>query len=241
MDNAAIAECSHQLNRLILRDGQDLLELQPWALEADRWAELAFSVLAELSDLPEETLRECVEQLAALGLLSVPLLARPKDDKASVAHRRRLSEAVEDAGVPVEIAAQATEALREIAVGLERHFNGYLQRYIRHYGEMMLNDLHQHFEFKAISDAQARNAFCYWMQNALLMPLSNIDEPVRAFCDDLGAKPADMIDAADQMGVTLSLLDDLALVRWKARDTKALERFLKVKTSGAQTGEQEVA
>jgi hypothetical protein len=241
MDNPAIAECRHQLNRLILRDGQDLFELQPWALESDRWAELAFSVLAELSDLPEETLRECVEELAALGLLSVPHLARPQDDKTGVAHRARLSKALEDAGLPTETAAKATEALHDIAAGLQTHFDGHLQRYIRHYGEMMLNDLEGFFDFKTISDAQARNAFCYWMQNALLMPLSNIDGPVRAFCDDLGAKPGDMIEAADSMGVNLGLLDDLALLRWKDCDTKALERLLKVNTSAAETGVEEVA
>lgn len=227
MDNAAVEECRNQLHRLILRDGQEIMESQPWAMEEERWAELVFSVIAELTDLPEDAIRECVEELLAIGLLSISQLARPNIDKAGAAYHRRVAQAIEDAGVSQDVSVQVTQAVHEIAVGLQTHFDGYLQRYLRHYGEMMLADLEKWFEIKAITNAEVQNAFCYWLQNALLMPLSNIDGPVKAFCEDLAASPAELIEAADQLGANLSLLDDLLLLRWKAADTKTLERLLK--------------
>ncbi len=226
MTRKAVDECRFQLQQIMLRDGEELMANQPWATEQDRWIELVFAVLAEVSDLPEDVLREAAEEVNAFGLLSIPRLAIPLDSTEGQTNHRRLVDALVEAGLPDEKARRAAEGVHDIAVGLSAHFDAYLQRYLRYYGEMMLADLDRWFTFKTLSGSEAANAFTYWLQNAVLMPLSNIDAPVKAFCADLDATPADMIEAADQLGANLSLLDDLALLRQQAADLKSLETRL---------------
>lgn len=229
MDDRAVDECRFQLQQLMVHDCKELIANQPWALEQDRWVELVFAILSEVSHLPEPVVRELAEDLAAFGLLSIPLLSRPPASPPGDADHRRLWQTMAKAGMPEEAARRAAQALHEVALGLQSRFDGFLQRYLRHYGEMMLDQLPTHFAFTAITESEAANAFTYWLQNAVLMPLSNIDEPVRAFCSDCGATPAELVLAADQLGANLSLVDDMALVRRRAADAAAMAEMLKAR------------
>lgn len=225
MDNDARRECRYHLLRL-LRDGGALIRTQPWASEADRWGELVFAVLCEVSDRPQTALRGLTADLVALGLVGADALAADRQGAEGRLNRQHLLAELTRAGLDEAAANQAAGGLHELAQGLTRHFDGRLQRYLRHYGELMLAELGQWFAFRNLTEAQAANAITYWLQNAVLMPLSNIDAPVRSLCEEIGASPADLVAAADELDINLSLLDDLALIHRQSRDPELVQRYL---------------
>jgi hypothetical protein len=73
----------------------------------------------------------------------------------------------------------------------------------------MLRDLDRIFEFSALTEAEVRYAFTYWLQNVLNMPLSLIDENVRMFCAQHDLEPEQLFAAADELDVNLALVDDV--------------------------------
>ena len=185
----------------------------PWVWEGERWQELAFALLAQVSDLPEDEVRALAEQMQDLDLLDVPALAalcrgRPSADlKALLA--RRVVEILEEGGFSSEQATRGLEAICEAALGFEEHFGGKVQDYLRRYGDLMLQELGRFFEFSALNDSEAQTAFTYWLQNVLSMPISLLDADMRAFCEQHGLQPEELIAAADELDLNLALLDDL--------------------------------
>ena len=185
----------------------------PWVWEGERWQELVFALLAQVSDLPEDEVRVLAEQMQDLDLLDVLALAalrrgRPSADRKALL-ARRVVEILEEGGFSSEQAIRGLEAICEAALGFEEHFGGKVQDYLRRYGDLMLQELGRFFEFSALNDSETQTAFSYWLQNVLNMPISLLDADMRAFCEQHGLQPEELIAAADELDLNLALLDDL--------------------------------
>lgn len=186
----------------------------PWSSELDRFDELVFALFTRISDRPELEVRQLVEELRALGLLDVPRLAAVTVEAGQLASAddpavHQLFRTIGDSGLTDEMSWQMTVTLVELAHDLERGYDGKLQRYLRRYGERMLAELGDSFSFSQLSQEQVLDAFTYWLQNALLMPLSLVDDNVRAFGVRHGLTESDLIASADELGLNLAWMDDV--------------------------------
>jgi hypothetical protein len=219
-----------RLEKLLLTEGPEIALTHPWLSETDRWNELVFAILTQIIGGPESDIRDITLLLSDLALLHIPALAELHSDEATIDRAtvpaRRILEVLDEVGIQPEQAFQALTAIVEAAYGLQTHFHGKLQRYLRHYGELMLAELKQSFQFSTLSDAQVGFAFTYWLQNVLAMPLSLFDADVQAFCQLYGLQPEALIAEADKLDINLGLMDDLirnhmqhAMIRQNTPDT----------------------
>ncbi|MGB8385887.1 MAG: hypothetical protein WCG47_32390 [Dermatophilaceae bacterium] len=208
MASGQVEEAGYQLRKLMFSQDPGLAALQPWLWEAARWHELAVAIVSQVSDLPQQDVREIITLAASLDLLDVERLARA--ERAATRETSRLTEVLTDEGLSDAEAERSVRALVEIASGLERHFDALHQRYLRHYGELMLDELERWFTVSAMSSDELRMVFTYWLQNILGMPLSLVDEHVQIWCRENEVEPADLIAAADRQGINLAFVDDMA-------------------------------
>lgn len=186
----------------------------PWIWEFDRFDELVFALFTRMSDSTELEVRQLVEELRALGLLDVPMLAAVPLEAGRLASAedpavQQLLRAIGDSGLADEVSRRMIVTLVELAQALMRGYDGKLQRYLRRYGELMLSELGDSFSFSQLSQEQVLDSFTYWLQNALLMPLSLVDDNVRAFGESHGLTESDLITSADELGLNLAWMDDV--------------------------------
>lgn len=215
-----VENAAYQLRKLLTMEGAELAQEQPWLWEFERWKEFVFALLARTTTIPEADLRLLVEQMTDLDLLDGEKMAAT--DEATT---ERVTALLEEAGLGPEAAAKVLTTLVEAARGLQKHFDGKIQKYLRRYGELMLHDVHEIFAFTAVTPDEVEDAFTYWLQNAVGLPLSLVDESVRTFCDHYGFSPADLIAGADRIDMNLATVDDLVQLHvlaneaaWSSRD-----------------------
>ncbi len=210
-------EAQFAIMRLEMLEGARVLNSHPWYSEGDRWAELVFSLLNELTPLTEAEVRWITLALSRAGMLEVADLAAARSSDGSTDTDapliRRIVQLLVDAGCTPEQAKNAASATVEVASGLESNFAGKVQLYLRSYGELMLSELAQHFPLNTLSQASAQQAFTYWLQNALYMPISLIDDSLKRFCEEESIEPHGAVQAADQLNVNVAYLDDLVQLR----------------------------
>jgi hypothetical protein len=106
-------------------------------------------------------------------------------------------------------ARQAVAALAETAENVERHYDGKPQRYLREYGERMLEELPERFAFDEFGDEDVRYAFTLWLQNVLNMPVTLRSPEMTVFCERYDVTVEELVAAADVQDINLALLDDL--------------------------------
>ena len=204
-------EATYAVRKALTLAAEELASHHPWVSEHDRWRELVFALLTRIVDMPQEDLRMATHLLDRLGLLEIPALsdATPgsgSPDSAITA--KRILEVFEHSGFDPDEAVRSLTAIREAAIGLTQKFDGKIQRYVRSHAEQMLADIPRTFKFSALDEAGARDAFTYWYQNAMAMPLSLVDSSVRQFCSEHRITPVELVAAADELGVNLAFLDD---------------------------------
>lgn len=208
-------KAEYLLQKELTRFGSDIIFDHPWASEESRWSELIFSLLCELSDLPQYVIRDLTERLESLDLLHISDLAAltgtvintDMDDP----NGQHILDLLIEEGFDHGSAVNALTMVSKAAAGIDRKFNGKIQRYLRHYGELMLDDAQELFNFDPKNSQLGRRVLTYWLQNVLNMPLSLEDENVRAYCNANQLEVADIIEAADRLDLNLALLDDLLL------------------------------
>jgi hypothetical protein len=207
------SEARYLLLRELRSHGEELSMSHPWVWEGERWKELVFAILTQVSDLAEDDARELATELDDLELLDIPALAgllrnrKSPDLKDPLA--RHLMEIAQESGLSPEQAKRGAAAICEAALALDEQFGGRVQNYLRGYGETMLRDMERIFHFSALSAPESRLAFAYWLQNVLNMPVSLLDSNVQQFCKQHGLKPSQLIAAADELDLNLAVLDDL--------------------------------
>jgi hypothetical protein len=74
---------------------------------------------------------------------------------------------------------------------------------------MMLDDVDKLFDVPSSDRSALASAYTYWLQNALSMPLSLVDQTMWTFCEKNGVTPEELIAAADDLNINIAFLDDL--------------------------------
>jgi hypothetical protein len=206
-------EAEYLLRKALTTEGADLVLDHPWVWEVDRWKELVFALITHVVSLPEHEVRDLVNDLEDLGLLDVSTLAglQEKGDtpESRSPYEQRILQLLTEKGVGEADARRGLTTISEVAVGLDKYYSGKVQRYLRHYGELMLRELQQVFRFSALGEIEVTRAFTYWLQNVLNMPVSLADDSVKAFCEEHQLTPDEIFEAADGLNLNLALVDDL--------------------------------
>jgi hypothetical protein len=209
------AEVQYLLRRVVVVDGPSIAPSHMWVSERERWKELVFALLTGVTSLPHSEIRVLADQLDDAGLLDVGMLAKVGEerrrDMAPGAHARGVLDCLREGGLAEEEVSRGLDAMCDAALSLQQRFDGKVQRYLRKYGEQMLREVEDLFEFTTLNADVARSAFTYWLQNVLNMPLPLLDERVRMLCRRLGIEPDELVLAADELGINVAFLDDVLL------------------------------
>ena len=206
-------EAEYVLRRALALVDDDLAARHRWLWETERWHELVVALLSRVTVRSEMDVRAATESLGDAGLLDVEALSASCQSGTTLEPdtplARRIREVLEDSGFKPDEAQKGATVLCEVAHGFSAHFQGQVQCYLRHYGELMLSESRRFFQFSALDEASVRFALTYWLQNVLNMPLSLVDDDMRALCQEHGIQPSDIMAAADTFGVNLALVDDV--------------------------------
>ena len=213
MNTSKYSEAEYVLRRALALADDELTAQHRWLWETERWHELVVALLTRVTARPEINVRVATDNLGDLGLLNVETLSELSQNghapDPNSPHARRIREVLIDSGLEPEEAQKGVATLCELAHGLNVHFQGKAQRYLRHYGELMLGELSRFFQFSALDQASVEYAFTFWLQNVLSMPLSLVDEDMRDLCEKHAIQPSDLMATADALDVNLALVDDV--------------------------------
>jgi hypothetical protein len=208
-------EVQYLLRQAVVVDGPSLASSHVWISERERWKELVFALLTALTSRPHSEVRAVVDQMDDAGLLDVDMLGQVGEERrrgvAPGAHARSVLDFLREGGFAEEEIASGLDAMCDAALSLQQRFDGKVQRYLRRYGELMLDEIEDLFQFTTLDADAARSAFTYWLQNVLNMPLPLLDEPVRTASRHLGVEPDELVLAADELDLNLAFLDDVLL------------------------------
>jgi hypothetical protein len=220
MDANHSDEAHYLLRKILTLEAAELAQSHPWMWERDRWRELVFALLTRVINRSDAEIRALTHHMLALDLLDIPSLTKICDEHSQpdfqTPYAQRILEFLQESGVCSEEAQSGLAAICEAALGLEEHYNGKVQHYLRRYGELMLRDLEGVFHFTTLSAEEVQYAFTYWLQNILSMPLSLLDAHLARLCERYNLAPEQLTAAADDLDVNLAFLDDL-VQRYGAR------------------------
>lgn len=208
------------LRKTIAIFGAELDPRHPWVWEDDRWKELVVAIFVRVSGMDEEGVaRNLVSSLDDLNLLEISTLARiARNGQGADESADRFVAFLIECGVPEIQARVSLDRLSMVANAIDTNFGGKIQRYLRRYGQLMIAELGDTFGDSAVDDEQLRQAFVYWLQNVLDMPISLMDEDVHAYCHAHHFAPAELFDAADSIDLNVGIVDDLAALWVKEMD-----------------------
>jgi hypothetical protein len=193
------------------------IEQYQWPWEVARWHELVFCLLQRLShpELEVEMARDLTDLLANLDMLHIEKLAglvsedeEPNFTDPDLDLMLRL---LERSGLDTRKAKRVVTTICQAALGLQKKHGGKIQRYLRHYGKQMVDEVGEHFSFSSMSDNDVRHVYIHWLQNVLNMPLALSEPAVEEFCQELGVAVDDLVEIADTLDLNLALLDDMVV------------------------------
>jgi len=227
MEKSNISELEFQLRKLIMRN-IDLFDYYQWPSEHDRWVELIFALVTRISNKNEDEIRHTIEELDVLDLLDVEALSEIPETKKGInleyAHTRRVVEYLIESGFTENESEKCILAMHEAAKSLKTHHDGKIQKYLRKYGQQMINEVPQNFSFSKMNEQDVKYAFTYWLQNVLNMPVS-LDDSVKEFCKKIDNKPEDLVQVADKLNLNIAIIDDLV----RLYETEWLSRGQEIK------------
>jgi hypothetical protein len=222
MAKSNVTEIEFQLRKLVAKYS-DLFVYHQWASEHDRWVELVFALVTRVSDKPEPDVRAAIEELDDQGLLDVEELSEIPKKGSGIDYKsqpaRHLIESLSEPGqteegqkrpgFKAEEAKRVVLVMHEAAKSLTEHHDAKIQKYLRKYGQQMIDELSESFSFSRLNKKEVQYAFTYWLQNVLNMPLMLKTKSMDAFCQKLAANSNKLIEEADRLDINLALLDDM--------------------------------
>lgn len=225
MNTDSRTKAQYLLRKALTLYGRDVALQHPWMWEADRWQEMVFALLVQVLNSPEGRVRQLVGHLTDLNLLNISALAGickdGKQPNLTTPLAQQFLDFLQETGFSPAVAERGLTTICHAALVFQSHYGGKLQRYLRSYGELMLKDLDGIFQFSSLTDAEMRDAFTYWFQNTLNMPLSLVDKNLHEYCQAHGLTPAQLIEVADELDLNLAVLDDLVALWVNSRPEDA--------------------
>jgi hypothetical protein len=208
-----LLDAKYFIQKLIVTEGDDLEKNHPWIWEHDRWKELVFAVLTQVLPFNHSEIRQLTEQMSSMSLLDIESLSLipigKSDELLNNKHAAQMMDFFIDVGFEEEEGERSIIAICEVANGLSKYYNGKVQQYFRSYGEILLNDIKNKFSFTVMNEKETRQAFIYWLQNVLNLPLSLNNMDLQNFAEQSGVSVEELIKAADNMDLNLAYLDDM--------------------------------
>ena len=177
----------------------------PWESEDERQHEFVACLLIAGLEVDPAQARACVHVLDGLSLLSPHELAalREKD-------RQFIRQALARAGLPPKLVGRVTVLLEAAAQIIRERWRGHLQRFLREHGDQMVEELAEELVKTRLKEPARRKVAALWLQNVANLPiLLPEDEHIAAFCSRHEGTESDLLEAADQLGLNLALVDDL--------------------------------
>ena len=199
-------DLKEHLQQMLTRHAGELAAY-PWLSEEDRWAELIFCLLLRYSPQRPEEVRSTVAALQELDLLGPETLARLSDremESTSVIEFVLRRYGFTDSNV-----RDASDLLMHLSQAILRDFGGHIQLYLRRQGERIRDELAELLSGARLGVEDKTYALSHWLQNALGMPVSLDHEAVARFCEENGVSTQDLEEAADQLNLSLAVVDDL--------------------------------
>jgi hypothetical protein len=206
-------EAHHIVAKLLtLPAAEEICRNHRWLHEGERWQELILSLLSRVLSLPEGDVRALTNRLRLLGLLNVADWAATRERSGNRAANdivRRSLELLQEAGAGKSEASKAITVIHDVARVVEDRFDGKVQRCLRSLGDELLASLLRTFSLPSLPEGATKEAFTYWLQNVVNLPISLNDDSVRAFCRTHAITPAELVQAADDLDVSIAVVDDL--------------------------------
>jgi len=178
-----------------------------WPSEVDRWMELLVCLLHQVRR--EGSIAEVREALAIwrdLGLITPAELlhAAPGEEDETA-----LRVVLKRHGFTDDEAREAVGIARGMARAMVERYGGKIQRCLRRHAEAARDELAEALGTAGVPPAALRFALTHWLQNTTNAPVSLEHDTVVEFCRAHGATMEELRDAADELDLNLSQLDDL--------------------------------
>jgi hypothetical protein len=187
-----------------------------WPRETERWHELVFCVVLRIGHpiVEADVARRVVNIMVDLNLLDIDTLASSiakggKPDKKNP-DVDLMHNIMKRAGIGDQKASNIIETTCRIASVLKKQYGGKIQKYLRTYGEKMLDETGSQFNLENLRMADVRYIFSLWLQNVLNMPILLSEPALDDICTAFHANLDDLVNVADELDLNLALLDDMA-------------------------------
>lgn len=193
-----------------------MFQAYQWPWETARWHELVFCVLVSInrSSAGITIARETTGILVNLDLLDIDaltqLISESGEPDLTKPEFALMMGILKRQGYNDVEAEAAVVTIFEAARSLQKGFDGKVQKYLRKYGEEMLNDVPNNFSFSRISDMTVKHVFTNWLQNVLTMPVAFSNPNTNAVCEEFGIEIKELVDVADSNDINVALVDDWA-------------------------------
>jgi len=185
-----------------------------WEDEHSRWNELVYCIFAELTDHSYMDARSLSDKIFGLNLLELDDLADVQimeDGKADPNNPRirTVSEILSINGIEQSDIDKSLSAICKVAQSIQENYDGKIQKFLRKYGEEIVNEFDSHVSFSEVDRGTQSRILVKWIQNTLAMPLAFSNIYTVRFCKKQGVTYLELAEAADNIGLNGSVLDDL--------------------------------
>jgi len=190
-----------------------------WPSETARWMELLVCLVHQVrasGDIKE--VRRALAIWRELKLIRPPdLTSVTKGGQDEIV----LQVVLKRHGFNEEEASRAVSVAVRAASEVTTRYAGKLQRCLRAHAEAARDELLNAFAEVGVPAERLRFALTHWLQNTTNAPLSLEHESVVAFCTAHDISLQDLREAADELDVNLSQLDDLLDLQADRRSREA--------------------
>ncbi|MEA1944501.1 MAG: hypothetical protein U9N07_04090 [Euryarchaeota archaeon] len=185
-----------------------------WEDESSRWTELVYCIFAELTGHTYRDARKLANDIADLNLLDVDDLARIPIMDDGMANPdnlriRTITDILRSNSVSEDDIRKSLSAICKVAQAISENYDGKIQKFLRKYGEEIVNEFDSHVSFSEVSKGTQSRILVKWIQNTLCMPLAFSNVYTVRFCKREDVNYNELAEAADNIGLSGAVLDDL--------------------------------
>src|ERR1041385_7194303 len=184
------------------------LEQFPWEFENDRWCELIISSFICIGIEPNNA-RKAVMVLKDLEMTSAQTFADASDEQLVFIQRVLLQ-----ADISKLLTLKAIGILVNISRLVNEKWNGFIQRFLRAFGEKMAQDLSALLMKGGLEKKAAKKEAVLWLQNVTNLPILLPNDPhIKTFCTQNKLSESKLIDILDDLGLNVCVADDLLALK----------------------------